>query len=1011
MSTPSGWTFAIYLHHKKNKFHCMLSKIVVLIVTIALSGFSYSQGVIRGVVTDNSNSAPIPFAKVKIQGVNAGANTDFDGEYQIKVEPGTYELLFSMSSEGYIDYKQEVIVTSSEVVIVNVSLSKDQKVVEIGVVEVTANKIEGAKTVAADDARRRDENGSTEGVTTEQMKERGVTTAVEAVQMAPGLSVEDGKSVYVRGLGDRYTKTILNGMDIPGLDPDRNSVQMDIFPSSVIDNITVYKTFTPNLSGDFTGGLVDITTKDFPTDRTLYVSAGLGYNSAATFNKDYYSYKGGKLDFLAFDDGTRALPIRTTDQLPNPVLGDPVLETRTRTFSNTMATDETSNFLNQNYSLSYGDRYNFKKSKAIYGYNVVANYRNTHNFYQDVTYSEFRKIYDDNGNPVNELDKWRQSSGSQTENDVIWTALLGQSIRFNRSKISLSIFHTQNGKSSAARLIDNNYEQNPSTMVKQSLQYSQRSVSNANLSGRHFLDSLGKWKLDWKLSPTYSLIKDPDIRSTALEEVIDENGNATYLYTPAVGSEIRRIWRSLNEYNLSGRLDLSKKFNFTKMFKDESKAKLNSWAGRERELSFGVLNTYKNRSFEVSDYIFDIENPTNLSSDPDWYFLDENIWTAESDTGTFARGNKEPANTYQARQNILGAYIMNEAPFSDRFTATYGVRVEHAQNWYTGQNNTGTVVYKDELVLDEWNLLPSVNMVYKIEKKADSSHYARYTNIRAAYATTVARPSFKEKSIAQIYDPIQGRTFNGNIDLKQTTIYNADLRWEYFFGRTELISASAFYKRFIDPIELIAYNSAPNETQPLNSGKADIYGAEIELRKAIGFNKKGKEHLNFMIGANFTYVISKIDMNEVKITTGSVTQTEKEIREITKREGETIGNYRPMYGQSPYIVNAFVSFRNDSIGFNINLSYNVQGKKLAVIGVGSLPDVYQQPFHSLNLKVSKTIGKERRWNASITAKNLLMNVSQKFYESYNAESQVYDYFNQGVTISGAISYTLEGRKK
>ena len=161
-----------------------------------------------------------------------------------------------------------------------------------------------------------------------------------------------------------------------------------------------------------------------------------------------------------------------------------------------------------------------------------------------------------------------------------------------------------------------------------------------------------------------------------------------------------------------------------------------------------------------------------------------------------------------------------------------------------------------------------------------------------------------------------------------------------------------------------------------------------------------EEALNRLKEGNSAYINDQVHVG-----------TEKEIREINKREGETIGNYRPMYGQSPYIVNAFVSFRNDSIGFNINLSYNVQGKKLAVIGVGSLPDVYQQPFHSLNLKVSKTIGKERRWNASITAKNLLMNVSRKFYESYNAESQVYDYFNQGMTISGAISYTLEGKKK
>ena len=714
------------------------------------------------------------------------------------------------------------------------------------------------------------------------------------------------------------------------------------------------------------------------------------------------------------------MPVRTTDKFPNPVLGDSKLETNTRKFGDIMATEKASNFLNQNYTFSYGDRFALKKSKATYGYNVVLNYRNTHNYYEDVQYSEYRKVFDDNGDPVDQIDKWRGSTGRLAENNVMWTALVGQSFRVKRSKISLNLFHTQNGTSTAAELIEENYEQNPSTSVKQSLQYTQRSVTNANLSGRHFLDSVGKWKLDWKLSPTYSLIKDPDIRSTSLELTQDANGDTIYIFSPAVGSEIRRIWRSLKEYNLSGRIDLSKKFNYSKLIKSEGKTKLKSWASREREFSFGVLNTYKNRDYEVLNYLFNVEGATEYSPDPNWYFQNENIWTPETDKGTYATGNYEPANTYLASQNVLGGYVMNEAPLTDNFKATYGVRVEHAQNWYTGQNNTGTVKYNNEKVLDELSVLPSVNLVYKIEKPSDTLtrkngkvvyKYKRFTNIRAAYATTVARPSFREKSIAQIYDPIQGRTFNGNIDLKQTTIYNADLRWEYFFGRTELISASAFYKRFVDPIEIIAFNSAPNETQPLNSGIADVYGAEIELRKAIGFNRVGKEHLSFMIGANFTYVVSKIDMRQVEITTGTTTRTEKEIRDENARAGEKIGNYRAMYGQSPYIVNAFASFRNDSIGLNINLSYNVQGKKLAVIGVGSLPDVYQQPFHSLNLKISKTFGKQRQWQGSLTAKNLLMSVSQKHYESYNTDNQIYDYFNQGMTITGSITYTLEGKKK
>ena len=522
-------------------------RLIALLFVFTFVGSSVGQGTIRGLVKDHVTNEPVPFALVKVEGQNAGANTDFDGEYEIKIKAGSYTLIFSMSADGYLSQHKEIEVKEGEVLILNVILSKGQEFVEV---IAQGYKTDVPDNRAAADKNRREEKGATDGVTKEEMNEKGVVTVADALQTAPGLSVEEGKNVYVRGLGDRYTKTILNGMEIPGLDPDRNSVQLDIFPASVVDNITVYKTFLPNFSGDYTGGLVDITTKDFPAERTFYTKLGLGYNTKATFNKDYLSYQGGSLDFLGFDDGTRALAVRETDRVPNPVLGDPKLESLTRKFSDVMATEKSSNFLNINYAITYGDRLTIKmkhKEKATYGYNLVLNYRNTNTYYSDVKFSEWRKGFDGNGDPVNELEQFRGSTGSLSENEVMWTALLGQSFKYKRSKISLSLFHTQNGKSSASMLTEVNYEQNPSTLAKQSLQYSQRSVSNANISGKHYLDTLAKWKLEWKLSPTYSLIKDPDIRSTVLQ-VLDEkgpNGETLYDYAPAVGSEIRRIWRNL----------------------------------------------------------------------------------------------------------------------------------------------------------------------------------------------------------------------------------------------------------------------------------------------------------------------------------------------------------------------------------------------------------------------------------------------------------------------------------
>lgn len=975
---------------------------ILPIILVALFSFeSSAQGTLRGQIKDEITAEPIYQAVISVDGAGK-AKTDFEGTFSIRLDAGTYEIKVTNDIEGYVAYTKKVTIKDGAVEILDVSLSKDASVLQVETMEVVGVKSTGGTTTKATDAKRMEEGGSTDGLPKEQITNTGVPSAAEAVQLIPAASVQDGKNVFIRGLGDRYSKTILNGMDIPGLDPDKNSVQLDVFPAVLIDNITVYKTFTPNLVGDFTGGLVDITTKDFPARKTVYAKMNLGYNTVATFNKDFISYEGGKFDFIAFDDGSRKLPVNSVTKIPHPSQGSNLTNQMTSAFSDVMSTQQANSFMNQSYSFAVGNQRNIDKTKSplTYGYNFVVNYRNNNTFFKDAQYNEYRK------SPVkseNELFRDRGSEGQVSQRDVLWTVLLGQSIKINRSKISLNIFHTQNGISSAANITQVNSESNPATIVKQNLQYQQRSISNLNLSGLHYLDTNKHLKLEWKLAPTYSIISDPDMRTTALEEVTANDGTVTYELNQAVGAEIRRTFRTLKEYNIGGKADISYGFK--------------QWNGLESSLQFGIYNTYKHRTFDVDDYTFNVKGTADESGNPDWFFEQQNIWTPETDQGVYGVGQKEKANQYEATQNTSAIYIMNELPFSEKFSATYGARLEKNVNYYTGQSNNAETDpnaprYSNQKVLDELNVLPSVNLVYKIRKSKDSTHFERSTNFRLAYTNTLARPSFREISISQIYDPIQGRRYLGNIDLKQTSIHNADFRYEYFFGRTELISASVFYKKFINPIEVVANVAAPNELKPVNAGEADLYGAEFELRKAIGFKRNEKVELVF--GFNFTYNISRIDMRKVKTKVGTQEFTEKEVRESYAREGETVGNYRPMYGQSPYVVNSFLTFQHRPSNFILNLSYNVQGKRLAVIGVGSLPDVYEQPFHSLNMKVQKMFGKVRtelnetspRWTASLQGQNLLNNASRRFYESYGAESQVYDYLHQGMTFSVSLTYSI-----
>lgn len=956
----------------------MLTKFKLSFLLLIITSLTFSQkGNLRGKITDASNGDELPFVNVHVKDNGSiGTTSDFEGNYTLKLEPGTYEIVCSFVS--YKDAVKTFNIKAGENYTYNISLAEATEL--IGEVEIIAEK-KAAKSMAAFDREKMKSTNMIDGTSSEQMKKTGDGDAGEVIKRVTGVSVEGGKHVYVRGLGDRYTKTILNNMEIPGLDPNRNTVQMDIFPTNLIDNITVYKTFTPELPGDYTGGLVNILTKDFPSEKTLSFSAGLGYNTVSSFNSNFITYNTGKLDFLGFDDGSRGLPISSTKPISDPAVEDEELTTLTKAFNPNMSVKNGFSGPNQSYAFGIGNQLNSDKKDIDYGYNFYINYQNNYKYYNDVQYNAYRKSTESSENNFF-ID--RSSTGELGIHNVIWSALLGQSVKINKiHKLSLNLFHTQNGESQAASLREQNFESNPAILVKQSLQYTQRSTTNANLSGTHSL-AKNKWQVKWAVSPSLSLIKDPDIRSTVLEEMETENGY-TYGLNQSVGGEIRRIYRDLNETNLNSKLD----FNYSFDLKNEL----------ESNLKFGFSETYKDRSFTVLDYIFDVENITQLPNDPDWFLQEENIWTADTDKGTYVSGERQLANSFEANQMVLAAYIMNELPITEKFKAVYGARLEKVTNRYTGQNNNATIIYNNTTVLDETNLLPAVNFVYVLKDSAFST-----MNLRTSYSQTLARPSFKEKSIAQIYDPIQGRRYNGNIDLLQTNIHNADLRWEYFYGRTEVLSVSGFYKKFINPIELVSFDTAPNEVQPTNTGEANLYGIELEARKRIGYIDKPEN--KFYVGANFSWIKSQIDMNKVNITKGNSTLTEKEIRELNARDGEVISDYRPMSGQSPYLINAFTSFSADSIGFDINLSYNIQGKRLSVIGIGSLPDVYENPFHSLNLKASKKFGKNNQWKASFTAQNILNNKKIRYYEAYEAIPKVYDYFRDGRTFNASVSYTL-----
>lgn len=956
---------------------------LILITALFISTIISAQtGNIRGTIYDENGEAAV-FATIQVENTDVALTSDLDGKFDISIEAGTYNVIVS-----YVGYEankiEDVVVKPNEVTTLDVNL-------KVSAVVIGGEVLKEAKAITNTDVAMTTLQSKAamplDGLSNQTLKRIGGSRAADVIKAVPGVSIEGGKYVFVRGLGDRYTKTILNNMDIPGLDPDRNTIQMDIFPTNIIENIVVYKAFSPELAADFTGGVVDIITKEFPDEKTFNVSFGFGYNPTQHFNSNYLAGNGSSTDWLGFDNGLRALPIDKTltppdpsDSRTNPATGQPYnseLPAITRSFNSNLTPSQTTSPMNFNFSLSAGNQFKPNDdSDWTFGYNFALNYRNSTQFYENVAYNAYVLPSDTD---VFELETNRRQEGSLGTNNVLLSGLGGFSAKYKNHKISLNALHIQNGQSSSGIFESETIIDNSVLLNRDNIEYNQRSITNVLLKGAHSFNK-GDTKVEWRVAPTVSSIYDKDIRVTPLRY-----DNEEYSIEPSEGAIPERFWRNLEQTNLTGRLDFTQKLN---LFNVENK---------KSAIKAGLGYTNKMRDYEILSYRILVDGQSQLpnsfvdNGDANLILSDANVWTTDTEIGTYVKGNFEPTNTYAAQQVVMSAYAMGDLVVTPQFRAIIGVRLETFDHIYTGQNNSGSKVFDNQKIIDTYNFLPSVNLVYTV---LENKSKGEIMNLRGSFSQTLARPSFKEASIAEIFDAISGRTFIGNIDLVQTQINNFDFRWEYFFNRGESVSVSAFYKMFSNPIELVAYDeTAPNNFQPRNVGDATVLGIEVEGKKSLGFISEAFN--NFSIGTNVTLVQSEVTMDEA--TYNSKVQN--------ARTGEVIGRTRPMQGQAPYIINTFLNYVDRENGWEGNVSYNVQGSSLFIVGLALNPDVYTVPFHGLNLKVSKSFGGERQpFKASLRATNILGSERQKVYRTFNAADPLFELLNPGRTFSASLSY-------
>lgn len=955
--------------------------IVLFLLAFGLFNIANAQsGILAGNVIDGDyNNEPMAFANILIKGTTTGTTSDFDGKYQLDLDPGTYTVIFS-----FVGYETKeisgVIINSGQTTDLDISLasnSLDEIVITTSVRKNTENAVLQLqkKSVTLMDAM------SAQGI-----KKTGAGDVATAVKSVPGVSVQGGKYVYVRGLGDRYSKSILNGVDIPGLDPDRNTVQMDVFPTNIIDNIIVVKSAAAEYPADFTGGIVDIITKDFPTKAEYSISLGAAYNPDMHFNDNALTYDGSDTDKFGFDDGTRDLPINRYQKISGTFENKLLLHSLTDRFEKQLKADTFTNDANFDFGFTLGNQYTLENDNKI-GYQAAVSYKNDVTFYNERIDGRYTRRVTSGANDIYELDASRTSVGSESINNVLLTGLAGITYKTNRAKFKVNVLHIQNGESTSNFLTQ---QSNTSggvgafePLVKDGLLYTQRSITNLLVAGSHNWGADNDWDFDWKFSPTFTGVYDKDHRITPFQ--ISDDGD--YFISPSASSYPLQLWRNLTEENWSGKADFSKKITVF---------------DRPAKIKFGGSHNYKFRDFNVDQYSFTSTNVIVPNGDSNLLLSEGNIWSPETGEGTYLNVENafEPSNSYEGEQQVSATYFSIELNLSEKLKTILGIRTENYIQYYTGEENDGTA-YKRAKILDKFDAFPSANLIYALSEDS---------NLRTSYSRTTARPSFKEASSAQIYDPVTNDTFLGNAfgkfdsdgeliynPISPTYINNFDLRYEIFREEGQMIAFSAFYKSFTDPIEIVFMPNTSSSSPQLtvaNLGDSKMYGAEFEFRQNFGFLTENLRRLTF--NANASYTKSELQMSDFEYqlrTAAGVIRT-----------GETVDRTRDLQGMSPFLINGGFNYDFENTDIRAGIFYNVQGKTLEIVGNGFFPDVYTKPFHSLNMTSNFILGEKKRSSVSFKVNNILGEERESAFQSFKAQDQIFSLRQPGTEFSIGYSY-------
>jgi outer membrane receptor protein involved in Fe transport len=866
----------------------MLTRLL-LIVLFTFSGLcSFAQsGKISGKVINQKNE-PLANASVLISNIKGGTKTNVDGSFVISL-PANQKYSLTISSVGYAAKEiSDVQVKAGEITELQIVLdeSSNNKLQDV-TIKAQARK----ETTNAMISYQRNTAVVAQVISAETIKRSPDKNTGEVLKRIPGTSVQEGKYLVVRGLADRYNQAMLNGILLSSTEPDRKTFSFDLFPAQMIDNIIMNKTFVPELPGEWAGGLVQINTKEIPASSFLSVQVGTGFNTE-TIGKDFYQSKGGKLDWLGIDDGTRGLPAGFPTKAAFAALSQDKQNEFGKQFRNVWKANKGAAPLNTSFQINGGF------TGKLFGKKIGGILALTYNQSNRKTQFDNAVIANNDGT----LDLYYNNN--KYTRDVLAGALANFSFQFNSNhRISFkNILNINSSDYVIDRYDGRDYILGPGQGDKvkaQELGFRQNTFYNTQLIGEH---NFPKWQTKIKWYGGFNILDQyiPDQRRLFYTQ--DENdANGPFYALLGSGSSQKSgsvFYSFLNDYIYNAGADLSKSF---------------TWLKQKQTVKAGYYFQVKDRLFDSRPFFMNtLSNDLRLLPS-DQIFASQNFGTTP-DKVQFGELTGKPFR-YLANTILNAAYLQFDNQFGNNWRLVWGVRYESFDQL------VGSVKQSDERhvnsLVKDW--LPGFNLTYKLNAK---------TNLRFSASQTVVRPEFRELSPFAFYDFELNAQVVGNKTAKRTKVGNLDLRYEIYPRAGELFTVGAFYKHFNDPIEYYFNRTGPatNTFNISNSDKAHAFGAELEFRKKLDFNRLLK---NFTISGNVSYIYSKVQ--------------------------DTAALSRPLQGQSPYLLNLGLQYDWEKAGFSATLLFNQIGRRILFVGNEAISDIWEAPRPLLDLQLSQKI--------------------------------------------------------